>query len=151
MDRPQRGEVEQAGHGDDVVRVDVELAQQQLQHVLAHRVGDLEPHRRPEPAAGQLAFERLQEVLVAVLLDLDVGVAGDAERVHLGDLHAGEQLAQVRGDQVLDGQEDRPRGSSVATFTRRGTLLGTFTRANRSVRPSGSRTVTARLSESPEM
>ena len=62
-------------------RVDVELAQQQLQHVLAHRVGDLEPHRRPEPAAGQLAFERLQQVLVAVLLDLEVGVAGDAERV----------------------------------------------------------------------
>ena len=48
------------------------------------------------------------------------------------------------------GRKTTP-GSSVATFTKRGTLLGTFTRANRSVRPSGSRTVTARLSESPEM
>ena len=71
----------------------------------AHRVGDLEPHRRPEPAAGQLAFQRLQQVLVAVLLDLEVGVAGDPERVALGHLHAGEQLRQVRGDQVLERQE----------------------------------------------
>ncbi len=41
--------------------------------------------------------------------------------------------------------------SSVATRTSRGTLLGTLTRANCSVRPSGSRTVTARFSDSPEM
>jgi hypothetical protein len=40
---------------------------------------------------------------------------------------------------------------AVATRTSRGTLFGTFTRANRSVPPSGSRTVTARLSERPEM
>ena len=41
--------------------------------------------------------------------------------------------------------------SSVSTRTSRGTLLGTLTRANRSVRPSGSRTVTARFSDRPEM
>ncbi|MGV0601228.1 UDP-glucose 4-epimerase GalE, partial [Mycolicibacterium pulveris] len=34
-------------------------------------------------------FQRLQQVLVAVLLDLEVRVAGDAERVMLHDLHAG--------------------------------------------------------------
>ena len=73
--------------------------------MLADGVGDLEPHRRAEPAAGQLAFQRLQQVLVAVLVDLQVGVAGDPERRALDDLHAGEQLAEVGGDQVLDGQE----------------------------------------------
>ena len=102
---PQRGEVEQARDGDDVVRVDVQLAQQQLQHVRAHRVDDLEPHRRPEPAAGQLALQRLQQVFVAVLLDLQVRVARDPEGVALRHLHAGEQLRQVRGDEVLDRQE----------------------------------------------
>lgn len=40
---------------------------------------------------------------------------------------------------------------SPSTRTRRGTLSGTFTRANRSPPPSGSRTVTARFSDSPEM
>jgi hypothetical protein len=54
---PQRREVEQARHRDDVVRVHVELPQQQLQHVVAHRVGDLEPYRRPEAAAGELALQ----------------------------------------------------------------------------------------------
>ena len=93
------------GNGDDVVRVDVQLAQQQLQHVRAHRVDDLEPHRRPEPAAGQLAFEGLQQVFVAVLLDLQVRVARDPEGVALRHLHAGEELRQVRGDEVLDRQE----------------------------------------------
>ena len=56
-------------------------------------VGDLEPDRRAEPAPGQLALQRLQQVLVAVLLDLEVGVAGDPEQVVLDDLHAREQLA----------------------------------------------------------
>jgi hypothetical protein len=37
------------------------------------------------------------------------------------------------------------------TVKNRGTLAGTFTRANRSGPPSGSRMTTARLSESPEM
>jgi hypothetical protein len=38
-----------------------------------------------------------------------------------------------------------------STVTRRGTLLGTLTLANSSGPPSGSRTTTARLSDSPEM
>ena len=87
------------------MRVDVQLAQQQLQHVRAHRVDDLEPHRRPEPAAGQLALEGLQQVFVAVLLDLQVRVARDPEGVALRHLHAGEELRQVRGDEVFDRQE----------------------------------------------
>jgi len=38
-----------------------------------------------------------------------------------------------------------------STATSRGTLLGTLTRANSSGPPAGSRTTTARLSDSPEM
>ena len=56
--------------------------------------GDLQPDRRAEPAPGQLPLQRLQQVLVAVVVDLELGVAGDPEQVVLDDLHAGEQLAR---------------------------------------------------------
>lgn len=45
VDLEQRGQVEQSGYLDDVGRIDVEFPQQQLEHVLAHVVGDLETHR----------------------------------------------------------------------------------------------------------
>ena len=105
--------------------------------MVGDRVGDLQPDRRAEPAPGQLPLQRLQQVLVAVLVDLEVGVAGDPEQVVLDHLHAGEELAQVGGDQVLERQEPHRRGSSpVAPRTNRGTLLGTLTRANSSGPPS---------------
>ena len=112
VDLPQRRQVEQPGHLDDVAGMDVELAQQQLEHVLGHVVGDLEPHRGAEPPARQFALERLQQVLVAVLFDLEVGVAGDAERVMLDDLQAGEQHRQERRDQFLHRQEPAPTSPS---------------------------------------
>ena len=93
---------------------DVEFAQQQLEHVLGHVVGDLEPHRGAEPPAGQFALERLQQVFVAVLLDLEVRVAGDPERVVLDDLQAGEQHRQERGDQLLHRQEAHHVGRAFA-------------------------------------
>ena len=64
-----------------------------------------------EAPAHQFALERLQQVLVAVLLDLEVGVAGDPEDVVLDDLHAREQHRQVRGDEFLEWQELRVRGA----------------------------------------
>ena len=85
VEPPQRGQVEQARHPEHVARVHVELADQQLQDVVGDRRGDLEPHRRAEPAAGELAFERLQQVLVAVVVDLEFGVAGHPEQVVLDD------------------------------------------------------------------
>ena len=111
---------------------------------------DLQAHRGAEPAAGQLALERLQQVLVAVLLDLDVGVAGDPEDVVRDDLEAREQLRQVGADELLERQVAgrrpcRARGRSACT------LLGTLTRAKCSTPVAGSRTSTARLSDSPLM
>ena len=131
VDLPQRRQVQQPGHLDDVTGVHVELAQQQLQHVLGHVVGDLEPHRGTESPAGQLPFERLQQVFVAVLFDLEIRVAGDAERVVLDDLQAGEQHRQERRDQFLHRQEphDRASPSRPSSSTKRSTLSGTLTRA----------------------
>ena len=113
VDLPQRRKIQQPRHLDDVTGVHVELAQQQLQHVLGHVVGDLEPHRRAESPTGQFALERLQQVLVAVLFDLEVGVAGDAERVMLDDLQAGEQHRQEGRDQLLHRQEPQLTVSAV--------------------------------------
>ena len=105
VDLPQRGQVEQAGHPQHVLAVHVELADQQVEHVVGDRGGDLEADRRAEPAPGQLALQGLQQVLVAVLVDLQLGVAGDPEQVALEDLHAGEELVEVDRDELLDGQE----------------------------------------------
>ncbi len=104
---PQRAEVEQARHPLHVLAAHVDLADEQVEHLVVDVVGDLEAHGRAEPAPDQFALQGLQQVLVAVLLDLEVGVAGDPEQVVLDDLHAREQHRQVRGDQVLERQELR--------------------------------------------
>ena len=75
---------------DDVTGMHVKFSQQQLQHVLGHVVGHFEAHRRSEPSTRQFALERLQQVLVAILFDLEISVASNAERVMLDDLHTGE-------------------------------------------------------------
>ena len=55
----------------------------------------------PKRRAVELALDGLQQVVVA-LGDLEVGVARDAERRGLHDLHAGEEAPQVVGDHVLE-------------------------------------------------
>ncbi len=111
---PQRRQVQQPGHLHDVGGGDLELADQQVQDDVVHVLADLEAHRRPEAATGELALERLQQVGVAVLLDLEVGVAGDPERVRGEDLEAGEQRVQVGADELLERQ---PAGA-VGTLDR---------------------------------
>ncbi len=84
---------------------DPELAHQQLAHLAGHVGGQLEPDRRAEPAPQQLLLQGLEEVLGVVLLDLEVLVAGDPERVVLHDLHPGEEVVQVGGDELLERNE----------------------------------------------
>ena len=110
---PQGGEVE---HPGDLVHVVVEhadaLAQDPPGH-LRHRPLDLEPDRLAEAAAPDLLLDREQEVVRLVLLDRDVGVAGDAEQVGLEDLHAPEQLVEVRLDDLVE--EHEPAGLDLRT------------------------------------
>jgi hypothetical protein len=107
---PERGQVEQPRHPEHRARAHVQLGHQQVEHVRRGGVGHLQPHRRAEPAPGQLPLQRLQQVLVPVLVDLDIGVAGDPEQVVLDHLHAREQQLQMRRDQLLQRQE---RGGPV--------------------------------------
>ena len=53
-----------------------------------HRPLDLEPDGRAEPPPAELLLDGQQEVVRLVLLDREVGVAGDPEEVVLLDLHA---------------------------------------------------------------
>ena len=152
VDLPQRGEIEQPRHLDDVAGMHVEFTQQQLQHVLGHVVGHLEAHRRSEPSTGQLPLERLQQILVAIFVDLEIGVAGYAECVVLNDFHARKQRRQEGRDQLFRRQEadfflpaDSSAPSRSSSSTKRSTLSGTLTRAKCWPPSSGCLTVTARL------
>jgi hypothetical protein len=113
---PQPAEVERSlEHGDGVV-IDLELALQHLAHALGHGGVDLEPHDAPELRPPvQDFFDRFEQVLVLVL-QLEVGVARDPERVVREDVHPGEQTIEVRRDHLLDrheaglvGQRQEPR------------------------------------------
>jgi hypothetical protein len=66
---------------------------------------DLEAHRRAEPTPGQLLLQCGEQVLRVVLLDLEVFVASDPERVVLAHLHAREELVEVGRDEVLQRHE----------------------------------------------
>ena len=95
-DAVEAAQVERAGQPEDLVLGDVELRDQQVEHASDDRLLDLQPHRRPEPAAQQLLLQGGEQVLGVVLLDLEVLVAGDPEGVRLQHLHAGEEPLEVR-------------------------------------------------------
>ena len=114
-DRPQSSEVERALDSVELLIVDVELADQQVEHPVADVGLHLEPYGGPEPPADELAFERLQQVVDVVLVDGEVLVAGHPEQRGLDDVHAREQRGDVRTDHLLDQHEpgvvdaDEPR------------------------------------------
>ncbi len=103
---PETGQIEQTRQLYHVGRIDIELTQEQFEHVLGHVVGNLEAHGRTEAAAREFAFEGLQQIFVAVLLDVEIRITGDSERVMLDDLHSGEQNVEVRSDQLFEREEE---------------------------------------------
>ena len=101
----QVGEPYGMGGIEDGVFVELEVSGEPVTQVVGHLVGDHEPHALAEPAALQLVLYGLQEVGGFVFLDHEVGVAGYLEDVARDDLFSGEQLVQVRGDDLLDPDE----------------------------------------------
>ena len=104
VELPQEVEADRAAQAIHVVGVQVELAHEQLEHLVAHRVGDLEADGPVEAAAAQLHLDGFEQVVGLLLLDREVGVAGDAERRRLLDLHAGEQAVEMGDDELLGGE-----------------------------------------------
>ncbi len=114
VDLPERRKIKKPRYLDDIPGIHVQFPEQQFEHVLGHVVGHLEADRGTEPPSGQFALECLEQVLVAILLDLEIGIACDAESVVLHHFHAGEEYVEVGGDEVLGGQEGRDRAGGVA-------------------------------------
>ena len=102
---PQGGEVHHPGDLERVLVADVDALHQDLAGELGHRALDLEPHGVAEPPAPHLLLDREQEIVRLVLLDRDVGVAGHPEQVRLDDVHAPEQLVEVRLDDLVEEHE----------------------------------------------
>ena len=91
VQRPEAGEVERAVDDGDVAVGELELAAEQLEHLVGHRRVDLEAHDAAEAScAGAARLDRLEEVF-GLVFELEVGVAGDAERIVRDDVHPGEQ------------------------------------------------------------
>ena len=121
----QAAQVERLGQMEDLPGADVELTDQQLEHLWVHVVLDLQPNWRPtDLATKDLLLQGKQQILGVVLLHLDIFVAGHPEHVMSHHLHAAEQLIQMVGDYVL--QRD------ITTFgsgMKRASIVGTLTRS----------------------
>ena len=79
--------------------------EQDLARRRRHRPLDLEPDRLAEAPPPELLLDRQQQVVGLVLLDREVGVAGDPEQVVLDDLHPGEQQVEVGLDDLVEQDE----------------------------------------------
>ncbi len=104
----QAAQVERPRQAVDLLLGDVEFVHQELECEVVHVVGDLEADGRSEAPAHELGLERLDEVLGLVLLDHEILVAREAERVMIEHLHPREQVAEVVGDEVLERQIPHP-------------------------------------------
>ena len=114
---------------------------------VGHRGVDLEPHHAPElRAAVEHLLDCFQEVFVFVF-KLEVGVAGDAERMVRDDVHPGKQAVEVCGDDLLDRDEARVISEGNEARQHRRHLHA----AKRSSSVCGSCTTTARFNDKFEM
>ncbi len=102
---PQPAQVERRGDAEDALAADLELGGQQLDDVVVHVGFDLEAQGLAEAASSELHFDGDEEVVGLVLLEGQVGVAGDPEGVVVPDRHAGEERVEVGGDDLLERHE----------------------------------------------
>ena len=148
VDGPQAVEAERPGEPVDVVGSEPELLGEPLDRCLRGPRVDLEADHGQEPAAAQLLLQGQQEVVGGIVVEGQVGVAGDPEDAGLADVHPGEQLVDEGHQGLLERDEPVPTGQRQQPVA---TLGGTLTRANREVSSMRLRTSTPMLSERLEM
>ena len=96
----EESQVQGAGHGVNLVFLDLEHVHQELPHVLVALLQDLQAHRAaPLPALDGLLH--LAHKVLRFLVDLQVGVSGDAEGAGGLDLVELEELVKLIDDDVL--------------------------------------------------
>src|SRR5581483_3467143 len=104
----QRAGIEEPVDLVEVVGRELQLPQQQLADAGGHPGVDLEPHRPAEAALAELHLDGGQEVVGLLVVDHEVGVAGDPEGVPALHVHAGEEHREAFADELLEGVEARP-------------------------------------------
>ena len=89
----------------DLVIVKSQFAYQQPQCHVIHVGADFESDGFAKSATRQSGFQRLNQIFTFVLVDFHVFVTGETERVVVENLHAGEEVVEVRRDHVLERDE----------------------------------------------
>ncbi len=88
-----------------IVHREIELANEQLEHLGTDVVRDLEADRLVEPAPAQLHLDGFEQVVGLFLFQGQVGVAADPERRPVLDDHADEEPVELGSDELLHRQE----------------------------------------------
>ena len=100
-------EPEWASDAINALRTHLHALHQLLQHGVGHFIGDLQPHHLPAKLAfPQALLQGFHQVIGFQFAQLKVGIAGDPEEVMPLNLHPGEQMPQVEGNQLLEGGAD---------------------------------------------
>ena len=105
MHRPQAGEAEWPVVERHIVGFEIELAEQQLEHLGRHAMVDLEPHGATEATTTKLHLDGGKQVVGFFFFECEVSVARDAERHEVDDVHPVEERREVRRDHLLEGHE----------------------------------------------
>ena len=98
------GQIQRTVAGIDVSRLDRQLGGQQPAQ-LAVGVADFQAHRHPAAPRRDHLLHRLDEVVVAQLIDLGIAGAGDAKQDAVQDAEAGEEQVGVGRHQILQQRE----------------------------------------------
>jgi hypothetical protein len=104
----------------EVAVAELELPEQESRQVIGAAGRHFEAHRGPVVAVGELALQRLPQVLDVLLVEPEVGVPREAELRVRYDIATGEQVAQVIVDHRRQkrGTRCRPRRARRAASSR---------------------------------
>ena len=102
----QRPDVHRPPDAVDVVRRDLEPRHEEREQRLGDPVLDLEADDAAPPAVLELLLDDLQEVPPALVVEVELGVARDAEGGHVADLLPREEARELGPDHVLEQHVD---------------------------------------------
>ncbi len=105
VDGPQAVEPERTGEPVDVVGAEPQLLGQTLDRAFRCPRIDLQADDGQEAAAAELLLQGEKEVVGCVVVQSQVGIAGDPEDAGLSHVHAGEQFVDEGHQRLLEWDE----------------------------------------------
>ncbi len=111
-------QVERTADAVDVLGPHLEPRDEQREQRLAHAGLDLQAHDAAAAAVLELLLDRRQQVEPALVVEVQLGVAGDAEARDVDDRLAGEERAQLGADHVFEQQVGEAVDAGRADETR---------------------------------